>query len=718
MAGRTDSSDDQFDERRDRHEASMHDETILNSLKTFRVDIISVENAMRDLKDVFPPRMFKATTRKEFSKRCQMSRIEEDNLCLQDFLSEGGFELIDVLGDGNCGYYSTIIGLVGQSFLPFRAIKSNARLQATMLLLRKFLHNFMKNEAENLSEAISRDSLVREVCVYDAELDQESRSAKLSGVWDERITIETYCKYIRYDNDAFLSAFGLVAIAASFKIAVVVYNAIKEGNRVKTTTTVYDGSLYARGLMKSLHYEDNTRVSDSFPVRIEMVLLENHFMLLRPKGIPGNKLTGDEIANVTWLDDASGNLVQPPLLVLNMETDRTSPLTSPDDKGLMRSLGLERRQSGDIPDEALPVPKSDLGNKLKGAGIAKKKMPVTDRTSSPLDHLNPLKSPVLESHLSKDNSDGVPQSTEGSRFSDDPFIMKIREIRADPTLRMKEKRKSIVSFCGSLQTSEARTRSETSKNPGLNTQLLHTAGIRFDESSGTFKIGNEAVTDLTSYGAYFLEVVKALGPIKMDVQPVMAASDYVVPRKLRTEVPMKLPAEGCRLCLAYAVAGALDYMGQHEAASIAREESFKWCNSPPEVAIALMEKLFSQFIPEFARPVVYGRHKTGRKTRYVTLEYIFEQRDGCLWVVFPILNDNANHSFCAIDNLIFDTVAPKALSRSKETADFLYGDAVTQVHARHYKYPITSTRKRKRKRKKRLANWAAGWVPEDTYDLL
>ena len=198
----------------------------------------------------------------------------------------------------------------------------------------------------------------------------------------------------------------------------------------------------------------------------------------------------------------------------------------------------------------------------------------------------------------------------------------------------------------------------------------------------------------------------------MNVQPVMAASDDVVPMRFRSSVPMKLPAEGSKLCLAFSVAGALDYMGKHEAARLAREASFTWCNSPPDVAIALMEKLFAQFLPESARPVIFGRSKTGRKSCHVTLEHIFEQQDGHLWVVFPTINDNANHSFCAIDNLIFDTAAPRALFCSQATAQFLYGSAVTQVHARQYKYPLSL--KRQRKRLKKSAIWVAG----DDHDLL
>ena len=822
MASRTEPSDIQLDERQARHGEAEKDEEVRISLESFPVDTYLVAYAMKELEGIFPPKSFKAIKVKDFQKRCSMTRIEEDNQGLDDFLARGGFELIDVLGDGNCGYYSTIVGLVLQRSLPLKSIQSNARLQASMLLLRKYLRDFMEREADNLLEAICRDSPDREMVTFAVELDNESRSAKLSGIWHDSISIETYCMYLRYDDEAFLSPFAMVAIAASFKIAVVVHNARKVGDQVQVDTAVYDGTRYDIGVMKTDFCDFYTSAREFYPRRIEMVLFDNHFMFLRSKNIPGNKSLGDGILKKKMREVAS-NLTQPLSPGLNETTRKSSPIPL-DNKGPTRSSTV--RMSSVIPEEVTLRPIGDPEISPEGAGTLEKKRQLEakgnsvplpgmnveiDRKLSPippsnqdvsrnpesaettrksfpisLDNQGLSRSPA-ESSLSSDtpdgvtrrlhddsglnqtragtskkkrpfeesgnsvqpllpgtnveidrtpspisvtiqglpktsvpeslgNLDGAPGRVEGSRFSDDPLLLKIREIRADPTLRMKAKKNSIVSFLGNLQTKEARTRSETSKNPSLNTQLFNTVGFWFDEKNGIFKRGKVAATDLTSYGEYFLEVVKALGPIRMNAQPVMAASVYGVPMRLRTEVPMRLPAEGCRLCLAYSVAGALEYMGKPEAARLAREASFKWCNSPPDVAIALMEKLFAQFIPEVARPVVYGRYKTGRKTVQVTLEHIFEQSDGWLWVVFPTSNDNANHSFCAIDNLVFDTAAPKALRRSKVTADFLYGDAVTHVHARHYKYPLTKNRKRRRKKKS--AKWAFRWVPEESYDLL
>ena len=227
MAGCTESSDSQLDERLSRHEEAKTDATVLDSLERFHVDIKMVNKAMLELKDLFPPKACKAITVKEFHKRCRMSRIEDDNRCLQDFLVEGGFELIDVLGDGNCGYYSAIVGLVWQRYLPLYAIRTNALLQALMLLLRKFLRNFMEKEADSLSKAICSEGVDQGMCVFAAELDQESRSVRLSGVWDNRISNKTYCKYLSLDEEAFLSAFAMVAIVAWFKISVVVHNAMR-----------------------------------------------------------------------------------------------------------------------------------------------------------------------------------------------------------------------------------------------------------------------------------------------------------------------------------------------------------------------------------------------------------------------------------------------------------------------------------------------------------
>ena len=110
-----------------------------------------------------------------------------------------------------------------------------------------------------------------------------------------------------------------------------------------------------------------------------------------------------------------------------------------------------------------------------------------------------------------------------------------------------------------------------------------------------------------------------------------------------------------------------------------------------------IERLFATFLPDTAQPTVFGGNKTGRKNCHVLLEYIFDHQDGYLWVVLPTINGDANHAFCAVDNLIFDNASPRALVCSKETANFLYGGVVNHIHARHYMYPI----KKKRRGKKR-----------------
>ena len=141
--------------------------------------------------------------------------------------------------------------------------------------------------------------------------------------------------------------------------------------------------------------------------------------------------------------------------------------------------------------------------------------------------------------------------------------------------------------------------------------MLETAGLWYNKKISNYKIGHQIVDDVSSYREYFLEVVKALGPIRWNVQPVMAASNDIVPLSLMTSFPMKLPAEGCGLCLAFSVAGALDYMGKKEAARLASKDAFTWSNSPPNVAISMMERLFAKFLPETAQPVVFGGNNMG-----------------------------------------------------------------------------------------------------------
>ena len=92
--------------------------------------------------------------------------------------------------------------------------RPNAQLQATMLSLRRYLQNYMEIEVDRLEAALGDDT----TAVLTAKLNQDSRSAQLSGLWDARISDEIYCKYLRLNQEGFLSSFGICAIAASFSL--------------------------------------------------------------------------------------------------------------------------------------------------------------------------------------------------------------------------------------------------------------------------------------------------------------------------------------------------------------------------------------------------------------------------------------------------------------------------------------------------------------------
>ena len=194
-------------------------------------------------------------------------------------------------------------------------------------------------------------------------------------------------------------------------------------------------------------------------------------------------------------------------------------------------------------------------------GLAKTQADVIDNSSL---------STTVRSSTKDKSSDGesVMSHMSYESFSDDSLIVKIREVWANSDLDYKQKVKSIVEYYVSCPLGKARTQNEAKRIPNLNTQMLETADLWYDKKAACYKIKHQVVSNVSTYGTYFLEVVKALGPIRWNVQPVMAASDAVVPLHLRTAVPMKLPAEGCGLCLAFSVARALAYMGKKRQLSL------------------------------------------------------------------------------------------------------------------------------------------------------
>ena len=72
-----------------------------------------VVKALLDLKNLFPPRLRKAITVKEFHNRCLMTRIEDDNQCLQDF-----FWMKGVLNSLTAGSILQLSALFGSAIFP------------------------------------------------------------------------------------------------------------------------------------------------------------------------------------------------------------------------------------------------------------------------------------------------------------------------------------------------------------------------------------------------------------------------------------------------------------------------------------------------------------------------------------------------------------------------------------------------------------------------
>ena len=158
---------------------------------------------------------------------------------------------------------------------------------------------------------------------YAAELKQEIRGIELSGLWDDRIPDETYCKYLRLDQESFLSPFGICAIAASFSLMVVVYSAtsMKGDDELNVNMVVYDGHLCPKCAMRIKQFDSPSRLSDSdFPKHLEIIYYNNHFMALQAKAANFTPCPWEEVPG--WRNvgvDGSGkeNLLQSLLLGQN-----------------------------------------------------------------------------------------------------------------------------------------------------------------------------------------------------------------------------------------------------------------------------------------------------------------------------------------------------------------------------------------------------------------
>ena len=122
--------------------------------------------------------------------------LERDKDAVDIAMAEKGFSLLEIRGDGNCGYYSLLLGLVRLNKIPVGIKQSNALLVAAVYKLRTELFSFMNLELETMWRAAINTSNVLPSEKYF--LDKDRKYQFLSQLWHKDISLSDYSHMADY----------------------------------------------------------------------------------------------------------------------------------------------------------------------------------------------------------------------------------------------------------------------------------------------------------------------------------------------------------------------------------------------------------------------------------------------------------------------------------------------------------------------------------------
>lgn len=137
-----------------------------------------------------------------------------------------------------------------------------------------------------------------------------------------------------------------------------------------------------------------------------------------------------------------------------------------------------------------------------------------------------------------------------------------------------------------------------------------------------------------------------------------------------------------RFCFTYSLASALFYC-KHKAAAIELAgQAPRFAKMHRNQAITELKEFMKNLVPVIGSPTYYGirTKRSSRKKRTLTWDDLFNIVTPYPTLVVPVTVDgNATHAFCVIDDLIFDSISPYPLKLQKESVDWIFNGVETQI---------------------------------------
>ena len=157
-------------------------------------------------------------------------------------------------------------------------------------------------------------------------------------------------------------------------------------------------------------------------------------------------------------------------------------------------------------------------------------------------------------------------------------------------------------------------------------------------------------------------------------------------------------------CIIYSFASAVRYCGFVEQAVWLHNSAPSFPTKDFDEQIAHLLSLTAPFLPLIGGATFYGRrtNRHDRKKRVLDWETLFSDLTIYPTIVIPILRENGQctHAFCVVDDLIFDSTTPCALKLGMDSVRWLFRERETDIYeAYRFNVKVSPSKKNKVKGK-------------------
>lgn len=595
-------------------------------------------------------------------------------------LEEMGWKVIDVEGDGNCGYYSILLGLENNGnhrYSPSQRGSSTSPMprnepwQDSVIKIRRELQ---EHSEHLLNTVYTPDKRHFEWFMKTSATTDEDFKNLSESFYTDRLTQEQYFDWTLAkeadDTDDFdateyqMNPFWSSLVASSyFDMRIIVY----------TRSASFDSG------KKKIEYSWSTTFMNTRQPMEEHIVQDNDIVRLTDNTF--NKMPTIEILYTTGFVNTDTPDSQHFQFLRRVFCDNVPSLPGPSPenlKDLIQELTVTPDTTRNRP-QATGNPPHTIRNRPVERNAAQPQATenLPDTTTN-----RPLERNVEQPQATAN----PPRQSKGKTVAIVPRGKVPRKVprqskrkSAKPKLQreMKQLMDNLTEFFNRQfheQTSKHKTATRMKFDPIKKQYFTRTRGD--DGKLQKQKIcRNISEYDNTLVDAAQLHAGQWVGPSAGD------SGDGHAPIHLCTDVKLLYQQHGNPFCFIYSLANALFYCKYNWQAIDLAGQAPRFAAMHSKQAISELKAYMANLLPVIGRPTLYGI-RTGRnkKKRTLTFDDLFTNLTPYPTLVVPFTTDvNSTHAFCVIDDLIFDSITPFALKLQKESVDWIFNGADAKI---------------------------------------